>query len=116
MFKPGQIALVKFKYSDNSGEKLRPVLILKQLPNYQDDLLVCMISSQLFRRTELDNLIDQSDKDFISSGLKTASIIRITRIAVTNSSLLIGSIGEISSTRLDNVRKELADWLLSRNE
>jgi len=46
MKRAGQIVLTPFPYSDLSGAKLRPVLMLRQASRF-DDWLVCMVSSQL---------------------------------------------------------------------
>jgi len=44
---PGQVALVRFPFSDQTGAKLRPVLLVCRAPGRHDDWLVCMISSRL---------------------------------------------------------------------
>ena len=42
----GQIVLTPSPYSDLSGAKLHPVLMLRQASRFED-WLVCMVSSQL---------------------------------------------------------------------
>ena len=65
-----------------------------------------MITSQLSQEVEnFDETISENDDDFISSGLKHASLIRIARIAVVEKNILIGSIGEISTVRLNRIKK-----------
>jgi mRNA interferase MazF len=107
----GQILLVQFKYTDDSGQKLRPVLAIKPIPKYNNDWLVCMITSQLENQTEIDILITDKDTDFGQSGLKTNSVIRLSRLAVINSDLFLGSIGEISEGRLLLAKENLANWI-----
>jgi mRNA interferase MazF len=46
MKRAGQIVLTPFPYSDLTGAKLRPVLMLRQASKF-DDWLVCMVSSQV---------------------------------------------------------------------
>jgi mRNA interferase MazF len=46
MKRAGQIVLTPFPYTDLSGARLRPVLMLRQASRF-DDWLVCMVSSQV---------------------------------------------------------------------
>jgi len=83
------------------------------LPGDCDDWLICMISTQIRQCVPLfDEIIEEKDSDFIQSGLKTASVIRLGRLAVVHSSLLHGVIGNISSERLHRIRTVMAEWLL----
>lgn len=73
--------------------KLRPVLLLSQLPYGFDDWLICMVSSKTQRYvSDLDEHIDRSDDDFIQSSLKEASVIRAARLAVVSGDILLGAI------------------------
>ncbi|AGX87758.1 hypothetical protein [Candidatus Symbiobacter mobilis] len=47
MKQAGLIALVPYPFTDLSGAKLRPVLLLRKASHRYDDWLVCMVSSQL---------------------------------------------------------------------
>jgi len=58
-------------------------------------------------------MMKDSDADFTESGLKTSSIIRISRLAVVAEKTLLGSIGSISNERLYVIKNRLADWLRS---
>ena len=65
-----------------------------------------MLSTQLQHVSEgFDELIDQSQSDFQSSGLKIASVVRIARIAVVSANLLVGTIDEVSLDRLKGTSK-----------
>ncbi|HEX5363946.1 MAG TPA: type II toxin-antitoxin system PemK/MazF family toxin [Gallionella sp.] len=111
MKRAGQIVLTAFPYSDLSGNKLRPVLMLRQASRY-DDWLVCMVSSQVHQaEAGLDEIINLSDADFGNSGLKSQSVLRLSRLAVLDGALLLGSIGSIDSARLSSVRQRLAKWV-----
>ncbi|MCE2395911.1 type II toxin-antitoxin system PemK/MazF family toxin [Candidatus Poribacteria bacterium] len=86
MKRAGQIVLFNFPQTDLGVGKPRPALLLAQLPgNYEDS------------------------PDFVRSGLKTASVIRTTRLAVVSGAILIGTIGEISPDRLMLVKNNLGD-------
>src|SRR3990172_13338114 len=98
MIQEGQIVLFKFPQTDQLPGKLRPALVLRRLPGTYDDWLICMISSQLEQQIQdFDIIVTEKDLDFEQSGLKTSSIIRISRLAVVNRSILLGSVGAIGS-------------------
>ena len=113
MKRAGQIVLVPFPHTDLSGAKLRPVLLLRQASAKFDDWLVCMVSSQ-FHQAEagLDETVMPTDADFSASGLKAPSVLRLTRLAVLDGSLLVGSIGGIGDERLTTIRQRLAQWIV----
>ena len=116
MKRPGQVILFNFSYPDDRTiGKFRPALIIAKLPGPRDEWLICMISTQLrYEIKNFDEIIHETDPDFSSSGLKSSSLIRIGRFAVVDGSILLGSIGEISSDRLTKIKHKLAAWLLNR--
>jgi mRNA interferase MazF len=100
----GQIALTPFPYTDLSGAKLRPVLMLRQASRF-DDWLVCMVSSKIDQaEAGFDEVLTPADADFAASGLKVPSVLRLSRLAVLDASLLVGSIGSIGDERLARAR------------
>ncbi|MCF7977431.1 MAG: type II toxin-antitoxin system PemK/MazF family toxin [Chromatiaceae bacterium] len=112
MKRAGQIALTPFPNTDLSGSKRRPVLLIRQASLRFDDWLVCMVSSQLHQaEIGFDEILIPKDPDFAGSGLNAPSVLRLSRIAVLDGALLIGSIGSISDERLSRVRARLAEWL-----
>jgi len=109
---PGKIVLFAFPKTDLLSAKLRPALILGKLPGVFDDWLICMISSQTRHCIEgFDDIISPQSHDFSTSGLKTESLIRTGRLAVVAGDILLGSIGEISSKRLQRIKSNLVAWL-----
>jgi mRNA interferase MazF len=113
MKQTGQIVLVPFPFSDLSGTKLRPVLMLRKASVQFDDWLVCMVSSQLRQiDAQMDEILLPSDADFAMTGLKVPSILRLSRLAVLEGSLLMGSLGSIGHGRLQRIRQKLAAWII----
>ena len=112
MISEGQVVLFSFPKTDQKRGKLRPVLILRELPGEFGDWLICMISSQLHQIIpELDEAIRATDSDFVDSGLKVPSVIRVSRLAVVNKNILIGQIGKIEMKRLTRIKKKLTNWI-----
>jgi mRNA interferase MazF len=112
MIQEGQIVLFRFPHTDQIPGKLRPALVLRKLPGPYDDWLICMISSQLEQQIQnFDIILTEKDLDFEQSGLKTSSVIRISRLAVVNRNILLGSIGALGSEHLNGIPSK-ADYLI----
>ncbi|MEW5815040.1 MAG: type II toxin-antitoxin system PemK/MazF family toxin [Spirochaetota bacterium] len=112
MIQEGQVVLFKFPQTDQIQGKLRPALVIREIPSSYSDWLICMISSQLSQQIpEFDEIIREEDTDFKQSGLKTSSVIRISRLAVVNRNVLLGSIGNISNERLKIIKNRLSEWI-----
>ncbi len=91
---------------------MRPALVLRSLPNERGDWLICMLSSQLHHEIpEFDEIVRDTDDDFSQTGLKTTSLIRVTRLAVVSEDLLHGAIGSLPEERLTKIRTRVADWI-----
>ncbi len=112
MKKAGQVVVFRFPQTDLEEGKLRPALLLGKLPGEYDDWLICMITSQTRQYIAgFDEIVQDSDEDFGESGLKVTSVIRAGRLAVVSGEILLGAIGQISTKRLNRVKKHLSDWL-----
>jgi mRNA interferase MazF len=115
MIRERQVVLFRFPQTNQATGKLRPALVIRKVPGPHDDWLICMITSQLSQEVaDFDEIISEKNDDFISSGLKQTSLIRIARIAVVHQNILLGAIGEIGDSRLERIKKKLSDWLMGR--
>ncbi len=107
----GEIILANLPQADGNV-KLRPVLLLKQLPGFKD-FLVCGISTQLHQFiVGFDELIDIKSNTFTRSGLRQSSIIRLGFLAVLPSQKIAGSIGKIEAGVHQVLLQRLANFLL----
>src|SRR5438045_3427932 len=96
-YKPGDIVIAPFSYTDLTESKYRPVLLIAMLPQFNGDWLGCMITSQMHQFSEgLDIKISETDSDFILSSLKAQSLIRVTRLMVISEEVMTGRIGSIT--------------------
>jgi len=108
----GDIVLIRFPQADLKHGKLRPALVVAISPSRHPDLSLALISSQLHQATpNFDEIINLSDPDYITTGLKTASVIRLGRLTSVETSVISARLGRISSDRLRQIRKSLIDWL-----
>jgi len=72
-----------------------------------------MISTQLEQAVPgFDEVITEEAPDFVTSGLKRPSVVRLGRLAVASPEVLLGAIGEVSEERLTRIRRALAEWIL----
>lgn len=110
--KSGDIVLVRFPQADLKEGKLRPALVISISPSRLPDLLLALISSRIYQAlAEFDEIIDTSDSDYIESGLKTKSVIRLSRLATVEASVISARLGSISPERLKRIKVRLIDWL-----
>ena len=76
MIREGQVVLFQFPFADQKQGKLRPAIVIRQLPGAYEDWLICMISAQLFQEVfSFGKIIAEEDRDFSSFGLKLASTL-----------------------------------------
>ena len=112
MISEGQLVLFRFPQTDQTAGKLRPALVLRRLPGQHNDWFICMISSNLDQEVPgFDEVITPDDSDFRETGLKVPSLIRISRIAVVDSGILLGKLGQIDTQRLTRIRHKLSRWI-----
>lgn len=112
MRQAGQIALLRFPHTDLTLGKPRPVLLLAPVPGPYEDWLIAMISTQLQHAVEgFDEILEPTEGDFQISGLKSASVIRVGRLAVVGADVLLGAIGEINADRLRRICRNIAIWV-----
>ena len=110
--KAGEIVLLRLPQANLLSGKLRPVLVLSNLPGPFGDYLVCGISSQLHQEMpDWDERLTAADDDFTTSGLKVPSVIRLNWLAAVNPSASAGTLGSIASERLARLRQRLAAHL-----
>ena len=109
---PGEVVLISLPQATAGPPKPRPALVLAILPGPYGDRLMCGISSQLGQYVQnWDEIIDVTDADFPASGLRTASIIRLSFLHAVDPSEIRGAIGSIDVQRLHRLLTRLADHI-----
>jgi mRNA interferase MazF len=113
MIKEGDIVLFKFPQTDLEQGKLRPAVLIKKIPNGFDDWLVCMVSTQLFQKVEVvEIIVSEKDLGFTQTGLKKDSLIRTTRIAVVEASIFAGKLGSLPDLIFTTIKQSFASWII----
>lgn len=101
-FIKGDVVVLPFPFSDLSGSKRRPALVLADLPG--DDILLCQITSQ---QTQDQFALSLLFGDFASGSLPSNSFIRPSRIFTADKSIIIRKAGTIKSSLMAAVVQQV---------
>lgn len=96
----GDIVLITFPFTDLSGSKLRPAVVLTDTSL---DLTVCFITTQVGWQESTDVLLTAS----ATNGLKKQSLVRTSKIATLDKSLAKGLLGRLKHTELTELNSKL---------
>lgn len=96
----GDIVLVTFPFTDLSGTKLRPAVVLFESTS---DFTSAFITSKLHWQEPTDVPVIPS----ANNGIKVRSVIRTSKIATLDSSLVKGVLGKLSEADLALVDAQL---------
>ncbi len=96
----GDIVLIPFPFTDLSQAKLRPAIVL-WIDSSGRDVTVCFVSSQGVEAiADHEFLLDCTDPEFLSNGLKVSSKVRVTRIATVERQLITRRLGQLGSNQI----------------
>jgi len=94
----GDIVLIPFPFTDLSGRKLRPALILAETP---DNITVSFITSRIQWQESTDIVLHPH----LNNGIKKTSLIRLTKIATLDKTMAIGKIGSINNSQFSELNQ-----------
>lgn len=93
----GKIILVPFPFDDLSLTKVRPAVALTEPIGSFRHVVIAFITSQVpDEMFDTDLLIEASDSDFNSTGLRVTSVLRLHRICTVTTTLFQRELGELS--------------------
>ncbi|MBX2984899.1 MAG: type II toxin-antitoxin system PemK/MazF family toxin [Bacteroidia bacterium] len=96
----GDIVLINFPFTDLSGTKLRPAVVLVATSL---DLTVCFVTTRTDRQEGTDVLVAPS----AANGLKKQSLIRTSKIATLDITLAKGLLGKLAQKELSSLNNNL---------
>lgn len=105
-FVKGDVVVLPFPFSDLSGSKRRPALVLADLPG--DDIILCQITSQ---HTKDNYAVPLENSDFASGSLPSSSYIRPTRIFTADKNIIVRKAGTIKNNVVSDVLKKIIEVL-----
>lgn len=100
----GDIVLITFPFTDLSGSKLRPSVILAETSL---DLTVCFITTQIKWQEPTDLLLLPNS----TNGLKKPSLVRTGKMATLDKILIKGLLGRLTQRELTNLNEMLKTLL-----
>jgi mRNA interferase MazF len=98
VFAFGSIVLTRFPFTDLTGDKRRPALVVSRDNARRDDLVVCFITSVPRRGPDMAPLSPSP-----GTGLKVESVVRFDKLATLDRSVIAGKLGDAP-----------ADWLVAQ--
>jgi mRNA interferase MazF len=102
MYKKGTVILVPFPFTDLSGNKVRPAVIVSK-GKIGSDVVVVFVTSQ--PKSKEKHLV--SIKPTVQNGLKAISKIVCGKIATLDVKIILGELGVLSASENASVDKEL---------
>ena len=102
MYKKSTVVLVPFPFTDLSGNKVRPAIIVSN--NVKGgDVIVIFISSKK-GKLHINDVLIATDKE---NGLKATSHCKCAKIATLDKKIILGELGVISAKTAEEINKKL---------
>ncbi|MCE7989326.1 MAG: type II toxin-antitoxin system PemK/MazF family toxin [Caldilinea sp. CFX5] len=96
----GDIVIATFPFTDLSGSKRRPALVLATTTPNADSILAFISSVMPMVVNSYELPLIPADADFAQTGLKVPSILRLNKLVTLERSLITRRIGRVSPQRL----------------
>jgi len=103
MIKKGTIILVPFPFTDLSGQKLRPALVISKIENGDDVVVVFISSKKAKSRSRFDIEVGSDNQN----GLKVTSFIKCSKIATLDKKVVIGELGKLNDKKILEVDRKI---------
>ena len=102
----GCVAIIPFPFSDLTGSKKRPALIVADWN--RDDVILSQITSIAHKDSFA---IDLTDKDFSEGGLQMKSFIRPNKLFTADKTILLKTIGTLTDKKMKEISKIICDLI-----
>jgi mRNA interferase MazF len=97
----GLVVLTPFPFTDLSGQKVRPALVVSRSDRPGSDVLLAFVTTYTGASIlPTDLLIASTDADFAQTGLKRDSVVKLDKLVTVETSILLGELGELSAALL----------------
>jgi mRNA interferase MazF len=104
----GHVVTVLFPYTDLSGMKRRPAVVIAMVN--KDEYLLCQVTTNI---GPLPAGILLSSADSASDGLNKPSLVRCDRLLTAHSSIITKSVGELKLDYFSNIRSKILSLIQS---
>ena len=96
----GDIVLIPFPFTDLTGVKNRPALILVETDS---DITVSFITTQVKWEEDFDVRLEPTKEN----GIKKTSLIRLSKLSTIDKDLVIGRLGRLTDIETERVNRNL---------
>lgn len=107
MIEQKDLLLVPFPFSDQSGRKVRPVIVISnnEFNKYSNDVIVIGVTSNILKDKYTINL---TNNNLDEGKLFTNCIIKVENLLKLDKELIIKKIGKINKETLKNIIDKLS--------
>ena len=110
MIEQGDLLLVPFPFSDQSGKKVRPVIVIScnEFNKFSEDVIVIGVTSNISKDKYTINLTNNNLDD---GSLSTSCCIKVENILKLDKELIIKKIGRINRETLKKIVTKLNEMI-----
>ena len=103
-----KIVLVPFPFDDLSANKMRPAVCLtNEIQPYGHIVLAFITSKVSGNPADTDFVIDSQNTDFVNTGLKVSSTVRLHRLMTVSKQIIKRELGELSRNQRTEIKNRL---------
>ena len=95
-FIKGDVVVIPFPFSDLTGVKKRPALVITNLKG--EDLILCQITSKTVKD---EYAITITDEDFEEGSLRQESYVRPNKLFTANKSIILYKVGKLKKQNIE---------------
>lgn len=95
-FIKGDVVVIPFPFSDLTGVKKRPALVITNLRG--EDLILCQITSKTVKD---EYAITITDEDFEEGSLRQESYVRPNKLFTANKSIILYKVGKLKKQNIE---------------
>lgn len=111
----GAVVLVPFPFTDLSGRKRRPALVVSPEGFHEEDLVLCAITSHVPERLS-EWEVPLTSADMADEELPKESVVRVGKLFTTHQSLIAGRFGAVKKEKLLEILGRLHRLFAGDNE
>lgn len=105
-YPPGSVVLVPFPFTDLSGRKRRPALVVSPPGFHEEDVVLCAITSQLPQKlSEWEASLKA--EDMVEEQLPRQSIVKAGKLFTMHRELIAGQFGTVKEHKLQEMLGKL---------
>jgi mRNA interferase MazF len=108
--KRGSVVLIRYPFTDLTGAKVRPALVLTPdhlLPRLEDVLCLFISSAMPEELLPTDFVLETGHPLFLKTGLKRRSVLRTYKLALLHKALVLRVLGEGDQPLMNEVNQRL---------